>query len=304
MRNTIPTKLVRVFSLAEVMADGCNSHEVAVGLMLNKEVPVRADLADARGAETLFQVARTGKRTAQAALRAADALAILFITMYRELLKPQLGNSYSQAWDEAGFVGSLAIPATREVREELLMTAKTFLTAHPTYEADQVGITADAAEEKYDALSTARSTVNACRGDVGTRKAARATAVSKLRKRLVGLKTELTQLLPGDDARWNSFGLNMPAAVGLPDVPTGLVVMSSAPQHLLGTWEAAPLADRYHVFIKIVGVDSEFRLVKTVTGTEADLNTFTSGQVVRVRVTAVNDGGESLPSDMVEQTVP
>ena len=45
-------------------------------------------------------------------------------------------------------------------------------------------------------------------------------------------------------------------------------------------------------------------LAKTVTETEADLNTFTSGQVVKVRVSAVNDAGESLLSESVEQTVP
>jgi hypothetical protein len=34
------------------------------------------------------------------------------------------------------------------------------------------------------------------------------------------------------------------------------------------------------------------------------MNTFTSGQVVRVRVSAVNDAGESLPSDTVEAAAP
>jgi hypothetical protein len=54
----------------------------------------------------------------------------------------------------------------------------------------------------------------------------------------------------------------------------------------------------------VVGVDNEFVLAAAVTDTESNLNTFTPGQIVRVRVTAVNDAGESLPSDTVEQTVP
>ena len=54
----------------------------------------------------------------------------------------------------------------------------------------------------------------------------------------------------------------------------------------------------------MVGVDNEFILVATVTDTESNLNTFTTGQVVRVRVSAVNDAGESLPRETVEQTVP
>ena len=74
--------------------------------------------------------------------------------------------------------------------------------------------------------------------------------------------------------------------------------------HLLATWGGAPLGDRYRVYKKVVGVDNEFVLAATVTDTEANLNTFTPGQLVRVRVTALNEAGESLPSVTVEQTVP
>jgi hypothetical protein len=52
------------------------------------------------------------------------------------------------------------------------------------------------------------------------------------------------------------------------------------------------------------GCDNEFVLAATVTDTESNLNTFTPGQIVRVRVVAVNDAGQSLPSESVEQTVP
>lgn len=41
-----------------------------------------------------------------------------------------------------------------------------------------------------------------------------------------------------------------------------------------------------------------------MTDPSANLNTFTPGTRVRVRVTAVNDNGESSPSETVEQTVP
>lgn len=104
--------------------------------------------------------------------------------------------------------------------------------------------------------------------------------------------------------RWNAFGLNMPDAVGLPEAPEGLLVVGGGAGHLLATWEGAPLAERYRVYKKVVGVDNEFILAATVTDTESNLNTFTPGQMVRVRVASVNDAGESLPSDSVEQTVP
>jgi hypothetical protein len=92
--------------------------------------------------------------------------------------------------------------------------------------------------------------------------------------------------------------------VGIPDVPEGLIVVGGGTGHLLATWESAALGERYRVYKKVVGVDNEFVLAATVTDTESNLNTFTPGQIVRVRVTAVNDAGESLPSDTVDQTVP
>ena len=128
--------------------------------------------------------------------------------------------------------------------------------------------------------------------------------MKKLRTRLRGLVTELEQLMPGDDARWRAFGFNPPDAVGLPGVPQNLVVTPGIAGHLSGTWDTAPLGDRYRLYRKIMGVDSDYVLVKTVTETEADMNTFTTGQVVKVRVSAVNEAGESLLSEPVEQVVP
>ena len=43
---------------------------------------------------------------------------------------------------------------------------------------------------------------------------------------------------------------------------------------------------------------------ETVTDLEANLNTMTTGQVVRVRVSAVNEAGESLLSNPVGHVVP
>jgi hypothetical protein len=82
------------------------------------------------------------------------------------------------------------------------------------------------------------------------------------------------------------------------------VVTGGGPGHLLAGWGHAALADRYNVYRKITGVDAEYVLIKTVTEPEANLNTMTAGQVVRVRVSSVNESGESLLSDPVEHIVP
>jgi hypothetical protein len=287
------------------MAAGCTAYEVAIGLMQNNAANITTDLDNARTLENTFQAARTGKLNAFTAQRTADQNARAFIVKARDVLKTHLGTSWSQMWSEAGFVnGSLAVSDTIAERIALLMSLSAYFAAHPGQQANELSVTAAAAASQHTVLSQARATVNACRTDVGTKKAARDAGVKTLRKRMRGLITELTQLLPGDDARWNAFGLNMPNAVGIPEVPEGLLVVGGGTGHLLATWESAALGDRYRVYKKVVGVDNEFVLAATVTDTESNLNTFTPGQVVRVRVTAVNDAGESLPSNTVEQTVP
>lgn len=294
MENQMPTKISRLFSKAEDNAAGCHSHEVAINLKQNKEADVLADLAPARTAELSYQESKGTKLAATKARQTADKNGRAFIKAARQLLEKHLGPIWSQMWAAAGFVnGSFKIPRVLSERIALIKSLSDYFAAHPGYEADQIGITGSAAEDLHTALHSTNATCNACLVDVGTKKATRNTAVKKLRKRMSGLSKELRQLLPPDDPRWNGFGLNMPAAVGLPDVPEGLVVTAGGPGHLLAKWDSSRLGERYRVYRKIVGVDNDWVLVKTTTETESDLNTFTSGQVVRVRVAASNDTGDS-----------
>jgi hypothetical protein len=306
MKNTLPSKVNKLFSKADDNAAGCHAHEVPVQLKQNREVDVLTDLSAARTAETTYQDGKSGKLDATKARRTADKNARLFILAARKVLETKLGPEYSQMWAGAGFVnGSLKVPTTIPERTSLTLSLKNYLELHPTYESDQMGVTAIKANEAYEALRGSNAAVNACVVDLGIKKGLRNGAVKKLRQRMRGLNRELGQLLDGGDPRWNGFGWNMPDAVGLPGVPENLVVTGGGPGHLLAKWDASALGERYRVFRKIVGVDADFVLLKTTTETETDLNTFTSGQLVRVRVAAVNaEGGTSLLCDPVEQTVP
>ena len=305
MQNKLSPVILSLCSQAEDMAVGCHNLQVTLGIEHNTETVIRGVLTPAGTAENTYQAAKAAKSVAVAAQKSADVSAREFITMTVTVLKKHLGKTWSPLWAEVGFVnGSLAVPSKISQRLGLLLSIKTYLAAHTGYEADQVAVTADAAEDRRTILQNAHNTVNACRADTGVKKGLRNTAVKNLRKKMRGLILELTDVLPGDDARWHSFGLNMPDAVGIADVPEDLVVTGGGPGHLLAVWGSAALADRYNVYRKITGVDADFVLVKTTTETEADLNTMTSGQIVRVRVSSVNDAGESLLSDPVERVVP
>ena len=77
-----------------------------------------------------------------------------------------------------------------------------------------------------------------------------------------------------------------------------------APGHLLAGWPRPARSLRFHVFKQVVGVDPDFVFARTTTETQADLNTFVSGQHVRVSLTAVNTASEGLPCAPVEHVVP
>jgi hypothetical protein len=305
MENRLPQKRATLFSQAESMAAGCAEHETSVQLAQNKETNILSDLDAAAASENIFQAARSAKLDAVKDQRTADKSARAFIVTARDVLKPHLGTSWSQLWAEAGFVNnSLAVPKAQANCIALLIKLKSYFAAHPAHEVAQMGATAAAAENHHATLSAARASVNACRAEVGEKKAARSAATKRLRKRMRGLIAELKQLLPGDDARWAAFGLNRPAARPVPAPPRQLRVAGAGRSHLLASWQAPAHAQRFRIFKQIVGVDADFVLAATVTDTSVNLNTFASGTVVRVRLTAVNDAGESGPCAPVEQTVP
>ena len=76
-----------------------------------------------------------------------------------------------------------------------------------------------------------------------------------------------------------------------------------APGTLLADWADARRATRYRVWIQVLTVDADFRAVATVTDSDATLTGLPSGKTVKVRITAANDAGESLPGTEVQAVV-
>jgi len=120
MKNPIPKALDDLFSLAEKSADGLTSLQASLGIMHNTETLVRAELSAARSTNNTYQAAKSTRLAATEAQNAADTSGTTFITVARDLLKQTLGSRYSQAWDEDGFTGSLAVPTTLDGRTALL----------------------------------------------------------------------------------------------------------------------------------------------------------------------------------------
>ncbi len=233
----------------------------------------------------------------------ADSNGKTFIATARSVLANFLGAQYSQAWDAAGFVnGSLAIPATVEERQALLFTLKDYFTNHAAQEAAPL-VTSARADTLGTTLAAARSAVNAALTDIASVKILRDAKLANLRKRMRGLIDELGSLITDEDPRWYAFGLNRPADPETPGIPDGLIATPGAAGTLYVDWADARRADHYRVWKKVTGVDAGFSSVATVTDSDATLTGLPSGATVQIQVTAVNDAGESVPSDPVSVMV-
>jgi hypothetical protein len=271
----------------------------------NKAPEIRADLASGQTAENAYQLKRQAKTMAVAAQNQADKAGRELILTAKPILEKYLGRDWSQAWATAGFVnGSTAVPTRIEERQACLAALKLYFTNNPAHENAPLNVTAAQAQALFEDLSTKRSAVNSAETEAGLARDARDVEIKKLDRRLAGTIHELGQLLEDDDQLWHSFGLNRPSDPETPEIPLALVVTQANIGHLLASWERAPRADRYRVWRQVVGVDTDFQPVATVTDTDATLNTLASGTAIRVYVTALNDAGESQPSATVEAVVP
>jgi hypothetical protein len=63
-------------------------------------------------------------------------------------------------------------------------------------------------------------------------------------------------------------------------------------------------AERFNIWQQVVGVDAEPVKVETVTEILKGLSGLPTGAHVKFYLTAVNAAGESVPSEIVEVTVP
>jgi hypothetical protein len=306
MDNPVPYGLPELFALAEDMADGLHTYEATVGVKQNTETLFRASLEAAQLAESLYATAKGAKTIASTDLRIADSNARAFLKAARSVLAKRYGEAWTLAWEPTGFPNqSTAVPGTQDERFALCDALNRYFTANPTHEVPDpnMNVTAAEATARHAALSDARQDVNSANTIAGTKRNDRDTAVTALKVRVRGLITELEQLLEDNDPRWDAFGLNAPGASSLPDVPEALVVTPGVAGTLLADWADARRAARYHVFKQVAGVDADFVFLLTVTDSDATLTGFTTGQTVKVRVTAVNDSGESLPSTEAQAVV-
>lgn len=306
--NRLPDSLDDLFTLADDAADGAHQHEDDLPLKQNTEAALAADLAAARGALAAYKAADTALGKSQGAVQVADSNVKAFLPKFKKSMTSALGDAWQTVFGEAGFAaGSLALPATQDDRFAMIQKLEKFLTDHPECQDPRPLVNGTPAKAKtlYTALNTARGVANQKETDYGTAIKARDAAEKKLRTRLIGLIGELGQLIADDSSIWYAFGLNAPADPATPGAPlTAPSLTPGTAKTVYSVWGLARRADRYYVYVQIVGVDAAPRRVATVTDRAYTFTDLPSAKTAKISISGVNDAGEGPQSPQVEVAVP
>ena len=284
-------------ALAEDLADGCDLHEVAIGIKQNNEAVMRAAI-------TQFDAMKLARGQAEqlveqkvALHQAADASGTTVLKNCRLRLVKLFGGQFNNQWLTAGWPnGTTAIPTTQDGRFSLLGSLKTYFTATPASESGEMEATAAICTTAHTAISDARTALNTAETALDAAKDNEKAAVRTLRKRVRGLIDELGTIIADDDSRYRDFGLNIPALPVAPEPIASLTATASGGGKVHLMWPYSTRMAGTRLQKKVIGVDDEYVSAGTADGLEKTLAGYTAGQSVVFRAIAYNDGGDANPS--------
>jgi hypothetical protein len=297
-----------LLSLSTQCVAGATALGAELDLQTNDALAVSTDQYDYVGAPGT-DPATAGKRgqlnqkrqavqAAQAARRNAINAARSYNERALDHLKSYLGRSWNNRWVAAGFTGgSLQLPYNPK---SLLLEFRAYFALNAAHESPSNGATA--AQANTLALAIDAAVLAEAQAVIARDAAAEARDVSfaRLRKRIVGLRGELGQVLEPDDMRWRAFGFARPIDRRIPKAVTELTVRrGTVAGEIIVEWAASSGAENYRVLRQVLTVDPDPVEVGLFTDGIAIISGLPGGKTVRVTVTARNEAGETLPASSI-----
>jgi hypothetical protein len=291
--------------LGHLCVDASRDLAAEVDLKQNPSPAIAANLYDyaglpgtdpaTAGKQGAFNQKRIAVTNAVDARRAAVQQGRDFNAKAVNHLKTFLGFRWNPRWQAVGFNnGSIALPYDPL---PLLLKVRPYFIANAAHELASENITAaqaNALSLAINAAFNAESTAAAARDRA---REARDLSARKLRSRLVGLRSELEQLLDDDDYRWRRFGFSRPIDRRIPAVVTGLTLRPGGISgEVIVEWQPSVGAENYRVLRQVQTVDASPLEVGLFTDPTAIISGLPGGQTVVVSVSARNEAGETLPT--------
>lgn len=288
------------FDGAERVLRGLTALAVPLELKYVTKATYEPVYLDARARDEAFQLARSGKLGGYQSLRELRGPTDLWLTDVRNYLTAFLGDGWSPAWAQLGFMGpTLEMPRRDAGRCQFLTKLNTYFTNNPQFENAAKEYTAAKALALCTPFTGGRQTVEDCLLDTRQKRDARDAARALLDKQLVRLRKELELTLDDTDPRWLNFFDRIPGDTRVPEQveePTATV----EPGKILVDWPDAERALRYRVERLVVGTDQDFVVAATVDDSDAELEGVPAGATVKLRVVAVNSTGPGAASPVIE----
>jgi hypothetical protein len=305
--HQVPNTMGGVLLLTSPAIAGATTHGVALTITHNDAPKITAKYYDlvgqpgaglSAGKQGQLNQKRIAVTEAESFRREKIAAGLVFCANAVDHLKEALGRTWNPRWQAAGFTrGSLAIPKNPL---GLLFDLRAYFLANAAQELPAKDLTAADADALITAIENAERDLNLARSARKSAAEARDESFRILRRSLVGLRSELDQILSDDDPRWLDFGFSRPVDRRAPQAVAGLTLRpGGVAGEIIVEWEPSVGAANYRVSRQVLTVDDEPVEVGLFTDRMVIINGLSSGKTVRVSVTARNEAGETLPASSI-----
>jgi hypothetical protein len=322
--NETPENQKVLLALAKNMRAGAAALQDVIGLHHHRDTTLNAAILKLegdpaatpgsnanKGSQLVYKMSEDVAGDARSALKTlSDGEVKKLLTAYHDVMEGVHGRKHNAGWAAAGFTTNTRVPREHDQRQTLLAMMRSYLAANAGHEASlpqpigpPLAVTAAAALALGATFQAAFDLVNTKEGDQANCKTLRDADKNALSAEVSGTINELRRLLAADDPRWENFGLNIPANPNPPEAVESLTLTAQGTGREALAWTPAVRASYYRIFIKIEGVDADFRFLKRDEDLDHTLNDLTPGSTVSIYVVAANAGGEAAPSPTVTKVV-
>jgi hypothetical protein len=295
MENDIANlKPADLFSLGMKCHHGAVSHP-EIELAQNPAGRILSDLNAAEAAYSAHGLEEGALAPLTAALAKVLDDSYFFAQAVKGALVKRYGPTHNSSWTATGFRFGLAVPRGEADLRTLLNGFSAYFEKNPTHEVPALQVTAAQADSWSKSIEDALKAISDQERVIRTKLDARENTVQGLRNRLRGLTFELIQLIGRDDARWEDFGLNIPAEPATPSQPVNVAVNTSTPEELLVTCDAAPYADHYRCWKQGVGSSLPPAVLASSKEPIFLLRQLPGGERLNIFVSVINKAGNEGP---------
>lgn len=296
-QNNTPRPFAALYSFAFTVHEAAKLYADELGLRQHDAEAIGTDFAHFRTARENYAHLNAEHAARRQELYAARAVAKSCCEQAIDTLKVHLGRRWNPQWTAAGFTnGSIALPNEHFA---VLTALAAYFRLHPEREVAVLQVTAEHLEQVAQTLVAAEQAARRAHDEEVSAKQIRDAARTRLRRRIAGVRNELSFLLSPDDGRWYRFGFQRPVDGQIPEPVEDVAVHTIATDEAHVTWAPSARATSYRVSKQVVGRDPEPVEVGLVADPAAFVPDVPGEAETIILITARNRAGETRPTKFI-----